>query len=197
MFVQIMEGRVGDREGVRTAADRWSSELRPGAVGFLRSVVGTSEDGRFVVVACFDSAESARANSERPEQGEWFAELERSLDGDVTFAESPEVTELLAGLTDQAGFVQVMKVIGAERALVDRLDELFSSFSDHRPDLLGVLRVWTSATDYVEVACFTSEEEARRGEAGELPDELQAAMGGFEDLLARTEFIDVTDVWHH
>ena len=38
--------------------------------------MGMCDDGTFVALARFESAEAARRNSDRPEQGEWWAECE-------------------------------------------------------------------------------------------------------------------------
>ncbi len=35
MFVQVIEGRVSDREGLHRQMDQWQRDLRPGATGFL------------------------------------------------------------------------------------------------------------------------------------------------------------------
>ena len=42
MFVQVIEGRVSDRDGLRRQMDKWESELRPGATGFLGSTAGVT-----------------------------------------------------------------------------------------------------------------------------------------------------------
>src|SRR5262245_23498987 len=97
MFVQIMESRARDAEAVKRMGERWEAELRPGAQGFLGSTGGVTADGRFIALARFESEAAARANSDLPGQGEWFAELEQQLDGPVTFAESSDVDLFLAG----------------------------------------------------------------------------------------------------
>ena len=74
MFVQVIEGRVADRDALRRQMDRWMSELRPGATGFLGSTAGVTDDGYAIAFARFESAAAAEANSERPEQGRWWAE---------------------------------------------------------------------------------------------------------------------------
>ena len=53
----------------------------------------------------------------------------------------------LAGGSDDAGFVQVMKVAGVDRAKVEEGDEQFEPLAAKlRPDLIGGLRVWTVPT---------------------------------------------------
>jgi hypothetical protein len=198
MFVQVIEGRVADRDGLRRQMDNWESDLRPGAAGFLGSTAGVTDDGHAIVLARFESAAAAKANSERPEQGRWWAETEKNFEGPVTFNDSEDVQTFLAGGSDDAGFIQVMKGSGVDR---DRLGAIDQGFEEHagswRPDLIGVLRIWTAPDAYVEVAYFTSEADAREGEKKEPPPELAAQMGEFEDMMANIEFLDLRDPWLH
>jgi hypothetical protein len=193
MFVQIIEGQTTDPEGLKRQGERWRTEVGPGAVGYLGVTAGSAADGRTITIVRFDSEVAARANSDRPEQSAWWAETEKFYDGDVSFTESTDTASLLGGGSNDAGFVQIMKVSGVNRADVERLDEGFEQFADIRPDLLGGLRVWTAPDAYVEAAYFTSEAEARAGEQAELPEALQATMAEFQTILANTEFIDLSD----
>jgi hypothetical protein len=193
MFVQLIEGRTTDAEGLERQGERWQAEVRPGAVGYLGVTSGVTADGRSIAIVRFESEAAARANSERPEQSAWWADTSKFFDGDVDFTESSDVTEFLGGGSDEAGFVQVMKVSGVDRAQVERLDQTFEQFAKLRPDLLGGLRVWTGPDRYVEAAYFSSEADARAGEQAELPAEVQATMAEFQEVMANTEFLDLTD----
>jgi hypothetical protein len=193
MFAQVIEGRTTDAEGLARQGERWQAELRPGATGFLGATAGVADDGRAITIARFESEEAARANSERPEQGAWWADTAKFYEGDVDFTESSDVTEFLRGGSDDAGFVQIMKVAGVDRAQVERLDGNLEQLAAARPDLIGGLRVWTGPDRYVEAAYFTSEAEARAAEQAEMPEELQAAMAEFQEIMAKTEFIDLRD----
>ena len=196
MFVQVIEGKVADREALHRQMDRWQSELRPSAAGFLGSTAGVADDGRAVCFARFESAAAAQANSSRPEQGQWWSETEAAFDGDVTFSDSEDVDEFMGGGSDDAGFVQVMKGHGVSRDRMRAMDEQFVQHgAGLRPDLLGGLRVWTGPDRYVEVAYFTSEAEAREGEKREPPAELVDAMREFEELSRNMEFIDLKEPW--
>jgi hypothetical protein len=196
MFVQIIEGRVADRDGLRRQLDNWESGLRPDAAGFLGSTAGVTDDGDAIILARFASAAAAKANNERPEQGSWWAETEKNFDGPVTFTDSEDVQTFLGGGSNDAGFIQVMKGSGTDR---DRLRVMDESFDQHaaswRPDLIGVFRAWTGPDTYVELAYFTSEAEAREGEKKEPPPELAAQMGEFEDMMANVEFLDLREPW--
>jgi hypothetical protein len=195
MFVQVIEGRVSDREGLRRQMDKWMTDLRPGATGFLGSTAGVTEDGRGITFARFESAADARANSERPEQGAWWAETEKCYSGDVTFNESEDTETFLGGGSNDAGFVQIMRGT-ADRDELHAMDTAFEQVAaSWRPDLIGVFRVWTGPDHYMDVAYFTSEAAAREGEKKEPPPELAEQMGRFEQLMSSAEFIDLKDPW--
>ena len=191
--MQIIEGRTSDAAGLRRQGERWQAELRPGAAGFLGVTAGSAADGRSITIARFASERDARTNSDRPEQGAWWAETAKYYDGDVSFTESSEVQELLAGGSDEAGFVQVMKISGVDRARLERVDRELPRFATVRPDLIGVFRIWTGPTSCIDVNYFTSEAEARAAEARELPADLQPLMAEFQELTRNTEFLDLTD----
>lgn len=194
MFAQIMEGRASDPAGVRRLMDRWIAELEPGATGYLGSTGGVAEDGRAVLLARFESPEAARANSERPEQGRWWSEMEKCFAGPVDFTDSTDVETFRGGGSDEAGFVQVMKDSGADRDQIRSFDDAFERLgASFRPDLLGGVRVWTSPDSYVEFAYFTSEAEARAGEQEAPPEELASTLESFSEAMAGVEFIDLTD----
>jgi hypothetical protein len=193
MFVQVIEGRTSDTEGLERQGERWQTEVQPGAIGYLGVTSGVTADGRSIAIVRFESEAAARANSGRPEQDAWWSDTAKYYDGDVEFSESSDVTEFLGGGSNEAGFVQVMKVADVDRARVERLDAEFQRFADLRPDLLGGLRVWTGPDRYVEAAYFTSEAEARAGEQTELPEDVQAMMGEFQEIMANTEYLDLTD----
>ena len=193
MFVQIIEGRAKDREALAKRGESWEREVGPGAVGFLGVTAGVTEDGRAITIARFESEEAARANSERPEQSAWFAETAKLYDGEPTFTESSDVTLWMGGGSNDAGFVQVMKSTGVDRATVEKMDAIFEPHTGLRPDLLGGIRVWTGKDSCVDAAYFTSEAEAREGEKAEMPAELQEAMAGMEQGMGEVEYFDLTE----
>jgi hypothetical protein len=193
MFVQVIEGRTSDRASLRRQLERWLSDLRPGAIGFLGSTAGIADDGHAVIVARFDSPEAARSNADRPEQTGWWSDTEKCFD-EVTFADSTDIDTFLAGGSDEAGFVQVMKGSGADRDQVRAMDQLFEQHAaEWRPDLLGGHRVWTGPGTYIEVAYFTNEAEARQNEQKEPPAALAEHLEEFERMMAGVEFIDLRE----
>lgn len=199
MFVQIIEGKVSDKAGLHRQMDRWEAELRPGAAGFLGSTGGVTDDGVGFAIARFESAAAAKANSNRSEQGQWWAETEKCYAGSVSFTDSEDVEEFLGGGSNDAGFVQVMKTPGGlSRAVVKDLDEQFEKHaSTWRPDLIGGVRVWTGETSTVEVNYFRSEAEARANESKEPPPELAELFAKYTDVMANTQFLDLREPWLH
>jgi hypothetical protein len=197
MFVQVIEGKVSDKAGLRRQMDRWEAELRPGAAGFLGSTGGVTDDGVGFAIARFESAAAAKANSDRAEQGQWWSETEKCFDGPVSFTDSDDIEQFLAGGSNDAGFVQVMKnADGADRAVVKDLDAQFEKHATAwRPDLIGGVRVWTGARSTVEVNYFTSQAEARANESKDPPPELAELFSRYSEVMANTEFLDLPDPW--
>jgi hypothetical protein len=196
MFVQIMEGRVQDPVRMKELMERWIAELAPGAEGFLGATAGVAADGRVINIARFESAPAAKANSDRPEQGAWWSEMESCFDGEVSFAESEDVSTFLAGGSNDAGFVQVMMSTEVDRDLVGRMDRVFEGHAATlRPDVIGGLRVWTGPRSAYDITYFTSEQDARAGEKKDMPAEFGPLMEEFQALMASTDFLDLPDPW--
>jgi hypothetical protein len=195
MFIQVISGKATDVDEMQRLADRWEQELRPGARGYLGITQGFTDDDRFVAVARFESREAAAANSERPEQGDWWAAMEK-VTADVTFHDCSRVETLFGGGKDDAAFVQVMQGRVKDRA---KADEMFGRASEAerilnqvRPDVIGeVVALHDDGDTYTDVVYFSSEADARANEGKEMPAEAQAMMQEFESALEVTEFLDL------
>lgn len=196
MFVQVIEGKTSDAAAMKELGDRWQQEVRPGAIGYLGVTAGVTADGRAVAIVRFEDEASARANAERPEQSAWFEGMAKVYDGQPSFTESSDVTEWMGGGSNDAGFVQVMKSTGVDRGQIEKMDAVFERYAGQRPDLLGGLRIWTGPDACVDVAYFTSEADARKGEHAEMPDELKALMADFV-AMGETEYLDLPDPQLH
>jgi hypothetical protein len=197
MFVQVIQGRTTDAAQMKAAMDRWARDVAPGAIGFLGSTGGVTDDGRFIALARFESADAARRNSERPEQDQWWSETAKLFEGEVTFRDSSDVTVDVTGDPDKAGFVQVMQGRGTDP---DRARELMTQDSDKwaafRPDVLGSVVVGHEGGAYTMAIYFTSEAEAREGERKEPPPELAAQMEEMNKLsVGEPEFFDIKEPW--
>ena len=197
MFVQVIRGRVSDPAQLRAAMDLWTERLAAGAQGWLGSTAGVTEDGRFVALARFESDQAAQRNSERPEQHQWWMETAKLFDGEVTFADSSDVTVDLPGDPDAAGFVQVMQGRGSDS---DRARELMAQNPDEwaafRPDIIASVAVGHEGGAYTMAMYFTSEQAAREGERKEPPPELKAQMEEMDKLsVGEPEFFDLKQPW--
>jgi hypothetical protein len=199
MFVQVIKGKVSDSSAVRAALEKWANELGSGATGWLGSTTGVTDDGALIAVARFDTVENARRNSDRPEQGQWWAETERLLDGGVTFDDSTQVDDYVAGDPDTAGFVQVMQGRVSDLARVRALmQQRPDSFRELRPDILAVLNLGHEDGRWTSVAYFTSEAEARQRESQERPPEFAEMMKEMAALsVEETTYYDLRQVWFH
>ena len=165
VFVQIIRGKVSDRDAVRPVVDRWMTQLAPSAEGWLGSTGGVTDDNELFVLVRFESEEAARANSDRPEQGQWWAEMEKLLDGEATFQDSDEVKLETPGDPDAAGFVQVMT--GQVRD-PDRAKELVANqprMQDVRPDVLGSVTVGHDDAKWTMIVYFRLRAGSPRGRA--------------------------------
>ncbi len=198
MFIQVFQGPVGDGNDARKMMADWLAHLAPGAQGWLGSTTGVTDDGMLVGVARFESREAAMRNSERPEQGEWWERASKLFTGDVTFHDCSKVTTSRKGGSDDAGFVQVIQGHTADPA---RLEELARQFDQRaeglRPELYGFLLAWDDTTvgDLTEVAYFSSEEAARRGEQQEPPEDLRPLLEEEASLLQDVTYFDLRRVW--
>ena len=197
MFIQVIQGATADAAGLRQRLDEWIEQIAPDAVGWLGTTAGVTDDGRFVAMARFESADAARRNSDRPEQGEWWAQTVELLPGGPTVHDCDEVVLMGEGGNDAAGFVQVMqgRVTDVER--MKAIGEQFASAGgDFRPDVLGGVVALHGDGGYTNAIYFSSEAEARAGEEQEPPARLKALMEE-ESALHEGEvsFFDLREPW--
>ena len=196
MFIQVLEGRVADAEGLKTQLDRWAEELAPGASGWLGATAGITADGNYIGIVRFESEEAARANSDRPEQGEWWAATSAHFDGDVTFTDCPEVDTFGAGGSDDSGFVQIMKGRGDRAGLAAHAAKVEAVLNEARPDVLGGTVAWPGDGTFFQTIYFSSEAEARANEGREpASDEEREAWEGMSSLMQVDTYIDLSDPW--
>lgn len=197
MFVQMFTGRVTDRDAVRAVLESWPSSAGRDAKGWLGSTAGITDDGELVALARFESEDAARANSERPEQGEWWESLAAHLAGEASFFESSEVDDDVVGDPGTARFVQVMRgrVSDATRARA-LASEGTGIWARYRPDILASLLLSHDDGEYAMAIYFTSEVEARRGEKKEPPAELAALIEEMNSLdVGEVTYYDLRDPW--
>ena len=143
--------------------------MRPGAIGYLGVTAGATADGKAFTLVRFEDEAAAKANAERPEQGAWFESTWTLYDAPPTFTESSDTTEFLGGGSNDAGFVQVMKSTGVDRAKIERIDKIFEA-SCIAPTFSAAC-VSGPGPDSLrrDVAYFTTEAEARKGSRPRCP----------------------------
>jgi hypothetical protein len=192
MFIQVIQARCSRPEELREFSKSWKADLGPGASGWLGGTFGVTEDGDFLAVVRFESKEAAAANSARPEQGAWAEKIGTYLDGPPTFSDYDDVTLLLDGGSDDAGFVQVIRGNASDpdraKALMAGSDELRRM----RPEIIGGTFALAPDGSFTQTVAFTDEASARSGEQLEPPAEVRE---GLEGMLSGATFYDLRDPW--
>jgi hypothetical protein len=197
MFVQVIQGRTSDAGQVRAQLDKWVREVAPGAVGWLGTTSGVTEDGQVIALARFESEEAAQRNSDRPEQSAWWQEMAALFSDEPVFHNSTSVELDTPGDPSQAGFVQVMQGRSKDP---DRQRELMANdptdWESFRPDILGSMSIGHDGDAWTMALYFTSEAAAREGEQKEPPPEMQQMMKEMGELsLGEPVFFDLKDPW--
>jgi len=196
VFVQVLEGKVRDGDGLRAQLEAWRSDLQAGADGWLGTTAGMTADGRFIAVVRFESQEAAQANSSRAEQAEWWKATEATFDGAVTFTDCPDVDIIGTGGSDDAGFVQVIFGSADRSAILPVADELAATLRRTRPDVIGALAAWPGDGTFIQTVYFTSESDARAAESAEpMSDEDRGASERLASLMQMERFVDLSDPW--
>jgi hypothetical protein len=192
VFIQIMQGTCTRPAELRAHLETWTSELGPGAPGWLGGTFGFTDDDAFVGVVRFESRESAMANSARPEQGEWAATMESLMDGPMEYHDCDDVMPFLDGGSDDAGFVQVIQ------GKVDDPDRIKAMLADTtrlhemRPDIIGGTLAIEADGSFTETIAFRDEDSARAGEQQEPPAEVREEL---ESMLVGARFYDLHEPW--
>lgn len=198
MFVQVIQGRVSDRDRVEAAVRRYAAELGPGS-GWLGSTTGVTEDGRLISLARFSSAEAAATSSRRDEHRQWWTELKQLFVEGPTVRSCSEVFTDVEPLPEAAGFVQVMQgeTRDPERSLA-LMRQTLPRMTLVRSDVTGRLAVLhDGGNTYTMAVYFESEEAARQGErSAPPPAELVAELTEMQSLLVgEFTYFDLRDPW--
>lgn len=192
MFIQVFQGACTRHDEVHALLDEWRRELAPGATGWLGGTYGFTDDDQLVGVVRFESREAAAANSDRPEQDAWAHRLMALMDGPLEFHDCDDVTLMMDGGSDSAGFVQVI------RGRVDDPSRLKAMMADTgmlhemRPDILGATLALEADGTFTETIAFTTEAEARVGEKKEPPAEVRHEL---DSVMQGATFYDLHHPW--
>lgn len=192
MFIQVIQGKCTRQDECRETLERWQRDLAPGARGWLGGTYGFTHDDQLVAVVRFESRQAAEANSARPEQGGWWADMEKLFEGTPQFHDSEDITLMMDGGSDAAGFVQVI------HGTVDDADALRAMVTDTeqlhkiRPEILGGTLCIADDGTFVETVAFSDEDSARRGEQQQMPDDVRRA---FESAMHDVSYLDLHHPW--
>ena len=194
MFIQVIQGTCTDTDAMHRQMDQWRDELEPGAIGWLGGTYGVTDDNEFIGIVRFDSRESAERNSMRPEQGRWWEETAKLFDGEATFHDCDDVTMMLDGGSDSAGFVQVIqgRLSDPEKFRM-MMDRPMDTLHEARPDIIGGTVAIDKDGFFTQTIAFTTEAEAREGEKKEMPAEMMDEM---EDMNASMSDVSYHDLHH-
>ena len=135
-------------------------------------------------------------NSERPEQGAWWAETERCFDGPATFHDCDDVQLMLDGGSDDAGFVQVIqgRISDPEKFRM-MMDQPMDMLHQERPEIIGGTIAVDEDGFFTQTIAFRSEAEAREGEKKEMPPEMMEQMGGMDRAMTDVSYHDLHHPW--
>jgi len=192
MYIQMAQGTCDRPEEMRRIVDDWSAQMA-GRDGWLGGTYGFTDDGRFVGVVRYDSDEACkRLFDEEVSQTAWAAA--QKLCDDIEMHESGDVTMMLEGGSDSAGFVQVMRghIGDQERFRHLASDEMTSMLHEARPEIIGATLMVEPDGSFVETISFTDEEAARRGESLEMPDSVRTELA---EAMADVEYLDLHQPW--
>jgi hypothetical protein len=189
MFIQVMQAKCSRADDVRAFMEKWSDDV---SIGFLGGTFGVTDDGDFLGVVRFESAEAASANSARPETDALSRQFAELLDSPIEFADYDDVTDFLGGGSDDAGFVQVIRghvddVAAAKSFVADPGD-----IQEMRPEIIGGTFAVSPDGDYTQTIYFTDEASAREGEQKEPPAEVRERL---EDLMSGASYFDLRNPW--
>jgi len=199
VFIQMVQGPCSRQDEMRQLVDNWCGTMadRP---GWLGGTYGFTDDDRFLGIVRFDSSSACLESAATDDAATWWAAAAELFDGTCEIHESEDVSIMLEGGSDDAGFVQVMtgRVADADKYRHFMTDtEMTSMLHDARPEIIGAVLAMEPTGSFVETIAFTDEESARRGEQKEMPADMREE---FDAAMSDVEFIDLHKPWfatHH
>jgi hypothetical protein len=198
MFIQIIQGKCSRQQELRALTDKWLAEIAPGADGWLGGTFGFTDEGDSIAVVRFESREKAAANSARPEQSAWWAEVEQLYDGPVEFHDCDRVVMMLNGGSDDAKFVQVLRgKLDDPDALESGMHDMEGLLHEARPDIIGATFAIEDDGTFTETVFFTDEAAAREGEAKAMPTTgaTADAMRSLDHMIHDVQYLDLHKPW--
>jgi hypothetical protein len=167
--------------------------------GWLGGTYGFTDDGRFLGIVRYDSSSACKESASTPDSAMMWAAAEQMFDGGCEIHESEDVSMMLDGGSDSAGFVQVMtgRVADADKMRHLVSDEMTTMLHQARPEIIGATMAIETDGHFVETIAFTDEAKARQGEQMEMPDDVRAELAS---AMADVQYLDLHHPWfasHH
>lgn len=194
MFIQMVQGACSQQDDMRMLVDDWCGSMR-GRYGWLGGTYGFTDDGRFIGVCRFDGITSARDWARDIDAGLWWATAESLMDSEPEIHESGDVTMMLDGGSDSAGFVQVMRGRVANADALKRImsdPEMTSMLHQARPEIIGATLAIEDDGTFTETVAFTDEAAAR---VGEQSDAYSDQADEFSSTMEDVQYIDLHHPW--
>jgi hypothetical protein len=192
VFIQIIQGRCTRQQELHEHLDMWRNELGPAAEGWLGGTYGFTDDDMFMGIVRFESREAAMANSGKPEQDAWASRMMELFDGPVEFHDCDDVTLMMDGGSDDAGFVQVIRGKVEDPNTLKAMMTDTQQLHEMRPDILGGTLAIEADGTFTETVAFSDEESARKGEQVAMPDDVRRAM---ESAIRDVSYVDLHHPW--
>jgi hypothetical protein len=194
VFIQMVQGPCSRQVEMRMLVDRWCTRMadRP---GWLGGTYGFTDDDRFMGIVRYDSEAACRDYGAEPDAGLWWAEAMELMDGDCEVHQSGDVTMMLDGGSDDAGFVQVMRGHVGNADLLRKMTggtDMTNMLHAARPEIIGSTLAIEEDGSFIETVAFTDEMAARRGEQIQMPEEITQDRA---EAIADVEFIDLHHPW--
>jgi len=190
----MVQGNCSRQDDMRRIVDDWCTSMADHD-GWLGGTYGFTDDDQFVGVVRFTSQSAAESAGMRPDAGMRWAAASDCFDGMPEIHMSEDVTLMLNGGSDDAGFVQVMR---GRIGNIEKLREMngdtamTSMLHEARPDIIGGTLVIEADGSFIETIAFTSEAEARAGEQREMPAEVAADMAA---AMQEVAYLDLHRPW--
>ncbi len=118
--------------------------------------------------------------------------MEKLFDGPVEFHDADDVTLMMDGGSDEAGFVQIIRGKVEDPATLKAMITDTEQLHEMRPDILGGTLAIEADGTFTETVAFSDEESARTGEQVPMPDEVRRAM---ESAIRDVSYVDLHHPW--
>jgi len=194
VFIQMVQGPCSRQGEMRGLVDDWCHAMADQS-GWLGGTYGFTDDGRFVGIVRYDSSSACQYAANAPDAATWWAGADALFDGNCEIHQSEDVSMMLDGGSDDAGFVQVMRGRVAD---ADKFRHLISDtvmttmLHQARPEIIGATLAIEPDGSFTETVAFTDEDAARHGEQSEMPTDMAA---DFESAMSDVEYLDLHHPW--